>query len=77
MKSEQNGLQRGSQFRIEALSEPYSFISQRLLTMGLVRGALIEVANIAPFGGPVEIKCKGYNLSLRKDELSRLELSPT
>jgi ferrous iron transport protein A len=45
--------------------------------MGLVRGALIEVANIAPFGGPVEIKCKGYNLSLRKDELSRLELSPT
>ncbi len=41
---------------------------KRLLDMGLVPGAPIEVVRVAPFGDPVEVNVKGYNLSLRKDE---------
>ncbi|MFW6414020.1 MAG: DtxR family transcriptional regulator, partial [Verrucomicrobiota bacterium] len=37
----------------------------RLLAMGLVPGTHIEVIKVAPLGDPVEIKAKGYNLSLR------------
>lgn len=43
-------------------------IHKRLLDMGLVKGTIIEVERVAPLGDPVEIKIKGYNLSLRKEE---------
>lgn len=66
----------GAKYRIEALRDSYSYLSQRLLSLGLIKGAVIEIANIAPFGGPIEVKCRGYNLSLRRDELAILTLTP-
>ena len=41
---------------------------QRLLEMGMTFGARIEVARFAPLGDPVEIKVRGYHLSIRKHE---------
>ena len=40
----------------------------RLLEMGLLVGTPIELVRFAPLGDPVEIKVRGYNLSLRKHE---------
>ena len=34
--------------------------------MGVVAGAVIEVQKFAPLGDPMEVKLKGFNLSLRK-----------
>jgi len=45
---------------------------QKLLAMGLIKGSEFEVARVAPMGDPVEIKVRGYNLSLRKDEAKAL-----
>jgi ferrous iron transport protein A len=45
---------------------------QKLLAMGLIKGSEFEVARVAPMGDPVEIKLRGYNLSLRKDEAKAL-----
>ncbi|MCD6358476.1 MAG: ferrous iron transport protein A, partial [Dehalococcoidia bacterium] len=42
--------------------------------MGLVRGTDIEVQRVAPLGDPIEIKLKGYNLSLRKEEASNIQI---
>jgi Fe2+ transport system protein FeoA len=42
--------------------------AKRLLDMGLVAGAPLEVIRVAPLGDPVEISVKGYNLTLRKEE---------
>lgn len=42
--------------------------AKRLLDMGLVPGAPLEVIRVAPLGDPVEIHVKGYNLTLRKNE---------
>ncbi len=39
---------------------------QRLLEMGLTVGAEFEVVRFAPLGDPMEIKVRGYHLSLRK-----------
>ena len=40
----------------------------RLMEMGLLTGTTVELVRFAPLGDPVEIKIRGYNLSLRKHE---------
>lgn len=49
-------------------------IYQRLMDMGLVLGSKVEVQRIAPLGDPVEIKVKGYSLSLRKSEAASISV---
>jgi ferrous iron transport protein A len=44
----------------------------RLLEMGLLVGTTIELVRFAPLGDPVEIKVRGYNLSLRKHEAEQI-----
>ena len=41
---------------------------QRMLEMGLTVGAECEVMRFAPMGDPIDIKVRGYQLSLRKKE---------
>ena len=40
----------------------------RLMEMGLLVGTSIELVRFAPLGDPVEIKVRGYHLTLRKHE---------
>jgi len=42
--------------------------SGRLAEMGLTRGAVVELVRVAPLGDPIDIKVRGYHLSLRKRE---------
>lgn len=42
--------------------------SGRLAEMGLTKGATVELVRIAPMGDPIDIKVRGYHLSLRKRE---------
>lgn len=46
--------------------------NQRLMDMGLVAGSEVEMQQVAPFGDPIEIRVKGYNLSLRKAEATSI-----
>jgi DtxR family transcriptional regulator, Mn-dependent transcriptional regulator len=43
-------------------------LHKRLVDMGLVPGAVVGVERVAPLGDPIEIKLRGYHLSLRKEE---------
>ena len=43
-------------------------VGRRMADMGMVHGATVEVVKVAPLGDPIEIKVKGYSLSLRKEE---------
>jgi len=45
---------------------------RKLLSMGLTPGTELAVTRVAPMGDPVEIRVRGYALSLRKDEASAL-----
>lgn len=47
-------------------------VKRRLLDMGLVKNTIIEIERVAPLGDPIEIKVKGYNLSLRKEEAFKI-----
>lgn len=52
-------------------------IHQRLLEMGVIEGAAVEVIRIAPFGDPIEISVQGYHLSLRKAEAALVQIDAT
>lgn len=44
----------------------------RLMEMGLLVGTKVELIRFAPLGDPVEIKVRGYNLTLRKSEAEQI-----
>ena len=46
----------------------------RLLEMGLTPGANVCLRGKAPLGDPIEIELRGYRLSLRRSEASRVEI---
>jgi len=47
-------------------------LKRKLMDMGLNRGASIEVKGKAPMGDPIEVKVRGYSLSLRQDEAAEI-----
>ena len=49
-------------------------VAVRLMEMGLTEGAEIELIGFAPLGDPVEFLIRGYRLSLRKAEASRVTI---
>lgn len=48
----------------------------RLLEMGLLVGTPVELVRFAPLGDPVEIKIRGYHLSLRRHEAELILVKP-
>ena len=44
----------------------------RLMEMGLLVGTSVVLVRFAPLGDPVEIKVRGYNLTLRKQESEQI-----
>lgn len=47
---------------------------KRLMEMGLVKGTEIQVEKHAPLGDPIEVKVRGYSLTLRKKEAEIVEV---
>ncbi|MBN1514823.1 MAG: DtxR family transcriptional regulator [Phycisphaerae bacterium] len=47
-------------------------IRRRLLDMGVTAGTLVEIERVAPLGDPIDVRIKGYHLTLRKDEADRI-----
>jgi ferrous iron transport protein A len=50
--------------------------SVRLREMGLLAGTRITLVRCAPFGDPIEIKVRGYHLTLRKSEAEHVLVEP-
>ena len=49
-------------------------IRRRMIDMGAVRGTSVEIIKVAPLGDPIEVKIKGYNLTLRQNEAAQIEV---
>jgi Fe2+ transport system protein FeoA len=71
-----NELKKGDRGKIVKVTGSSS-VSHRLMDMGLITGSEVEMQGIAPLGDPIEIKIKGYNLSLRKEEAVRVSVEVT
>jgi len=47
---------------------------RRLMDLGLTRGTTLEVIRAAPLGDPLEVRLRGYMLTLRRAEAEHIEL---
>ena len=48
----------------------------RLLDMGLIPNTKVTVQKIAPMGDPMEIRLRGYELTLRLDDDAKIDILP-
>ena len=46
----------------------------RLLDMGLIPKITVRVEKIAPLGDPIELRVRGYALSLRKEDARNIHV---
>lgn len=46
----------------------------RLREMGMLPGTTLTLVRTAPLGDPIEIKVRGYNLTLRKSEADHIQV---
>ena len=46
----------------------------RLLDMGLIPKTRVSVRKTAPMGDPMEIRLRGYELTIRKEEAEKIEI---
>lgn len=49
-------------------------IKRRIMDMGLTKGTEVFVRKVAPFGDPVEITVRSYELSVRKYDAELVEV---
>lgn len=49
-------------------------VKRRIMDMGITKGVEIFIRKVTPLGDPVEVTVRGYELSLRKDDASMIEV---
>ena len=49
-------------------------VKRRIMDMGITKGVEIFIRKVAPLGDPVQVTVRGYELSLRKDDASMIEV---
>lgn len=68
MPIKMNMLAVGDQGKVTGFDQAGKAYRKRLLAMGLTPGTKFIVTRFAPLGDPVEIKIRGFSLTLRKNE---------
>ena len=61
-------LQVGESGRVVSLSSADRRYREKLLAFGLTPGTLVMVERVAPMGDPLELRVRGFALSLRRGE---------
>ena len=60
--------------RVVGYGEGARAYRKKLLSMGLTPGVHFPVTRVAPMGDPIEIRVRGFSLSLRKEEADALRV---
>lgn len=63
-----NKLRTGERAVVTHVSSSNHQLRNKLLSMGIVEGTIVEVSRIAPLGDPIKIRLLGGKLSLRLSE---------
>jgi len=61
-------LQPGESARVTNFQPGDNNFRRKLLSLGITPGTRVDVIRTAPMGDPMEIKVRGFSLSLRKAE---------
>ncbi len=68
-----NGAPLGSRFRVTGV-QPGNRLAYRLMEMGLIEGAEVEVVRRAPLGDPMQLRLGDYELSVRSSEAALIDV---
>ena len=49
-------------------------IKRRIMDMGITKGTEVYIRRVAPFGDPIEVTVRGYELSIRKADAEIIEV---
>ena len=50
-------------------------VKRRIMDMGITKGTEVFVRKVAPFGDPVEVTVRGYELALRKADAEMISVN--
>ena len=50
-------------------------VKRRIMDMGITKGVEIHVRKVAPLGDTMELNVRGYELSVRKADAEKIEVS--
>ena len=59
--------------RISSISG-FDGLTQRLSELGFTPGQFVQVVRFAPLGDPMQIRIRGFNIALRRNEARRIIL---
>ena len=49
-------------------------VKRRIMDMGITKGVDVRIKRVAPFGDPIELTVRGYQLSIRKEDAAKIEI---
>lgn len=67
-------LKVGERARVMGFGASAGGYRRKLLSLGILPGVELNVVRVAPMGDPVEVRLRGFSLTLRKDEASNLQV---
>lgn len=67
-------LEKGTSAQVKTVDSENQ-AATRLMEMGVLPGTRLKVVKSAPFGDPIQIRIKGYDLALRLNEAKAIEVA--
>ena len=49
-------------------------VRRRIMDMGITKGTTVTLRKVAPLGDPLELRVRGYELSIRKSDAEMIEV---
>ena len=67
-------LKRGQKAIVIDFHNNNAALRRHLLDMGITKGDVVEVKKVAPWGDPIDIKVRGYELAIRRDDMKGIDI---
>ena len=67
-------LQVGQKAVVLKIKEENKKVRRHLLDMGITRGVEILIKKVAPMGDPIDLQLRDYELCIRKEDISKIEV---
>ena len=67
-------LEVGQKAKVLKLNETNKANRRHLLDMGITRNVEITIKKVSPMGDPIDLQLRDYELCLRKEDLTKIEV---
>ncbi len=68
------GLKPGERGTVTRVGNESGAVKRRLIDMGITPGTEVSVVKVAPFGDPVEVRLRGFDMSIRHSDAAQISM---